>query len=84
VAVGHCILVRVYRMLTTKRPYGELVADYVDRIKADQLTRDFLKRLERLAVQGTVPNKRASPRSRPKRQFSREIHLEYNPAAHAR
>jgi hypothetical protein len=56
VAVGHCILVRVYRMLTTKRPYGELVADYVDRIKADQLTRDFLKRLEQLAVQVTVPN----------------------------
>ena len=56
VAVGHCILVPVYRMLTTKRPYGELVADHVDRIKADQLTRDFLKRLEQLAVQVTVPN----------------------------
>jgi transposase len=56
VAVGHSILVRVYHMLKTKRPYGELGADYLDRIKADQLKRYFLKRLEQLGVQVTVQN----------------------------
>jgi transposase len=54
VAVGHSILVSVYHRLTTKRPYGELGADSLDRIKADQLKRDFLKRLEQLGVQVTV------------------------------
>lgn len=54
VAVGHSILVSVYHMLKTKRPYCELGPDYVDRIKADQLTRYFLKRLEQLGVQVTV------------------------------
>jgi transposase len=54
VAVGHSILVSVYHMLKTKRPYCELGADYLDRIKADQLKRYFLKRLEQLGVQVTV------------------------------
>jgi transposase len=53
VAVGHSILVSVYHMLKTKRPYCELGADYLDRIKADQLKRYFLKRLEQLGVQVT-------------------------------
>jgi hypothetical protein len=39
---------------TAKRPYYELGADYLDRIKADQLKRYFLKRLEQLGVQVTV------------------------------
>jgi transposase len=56
VAVGHSILVSVYHMLKTKRPYCELGADYLDRIKADQLKRDFLKRLEQLGVQVSVQN----------------------------
>jgi transposase len=56
VAVGHSILVSVYHMLKTKRPYDELGADYLDRIKADQLKRYFLKRVEQLGVQVTVQN----------------------------
>jgi transposase len=56
VAVGHSILVSVYHMLKTQRPYCELGADYLDRIKADQLKRYFLKRLEQLGVQVTVQN----------------------------
>jgi transposase len=56
VAVGHSILVSVYHMLKTKRPYCELGADYLDRIKADQLKRYFLKRLEQLGVQVSVQN----------------------------
>jgi transposase len=56
VAVGHSILVSVYHRLKTKRPYCELGADYLDRIKADQLKRYFLKRLEQLGVQVTVQN----------------------------
>jgi transposase len=56
VAVGHSILVSVYHMLEAKRPYRELGADYLDRIKADQLKRYFLKRLEQLGVQVTVQN----------------------------
>ena len=54
VAVGHRILVSVYHMLKANRPYDELGADYVDRIKADQLKRYCLKRLEQLGVQITV------------------------------
>jgi transposase len=54
VAVGHSILVSVYHMLKTQSPSCELGADYLDRIKADQLKRYFLKRLERLEVQVTV------------------------------
>jgi transposase len=55
-AVGHSILGSVYHMLKTNRPYDELGADYVDRIKADQLKRYFLKRLAQLGVQVTVQN----------------------------
>jgi transposase len=54
VAVGPSILVSVYHMLKPKRPSCELGADYLDRIKADQLKRYFLKRLEQLGVQVTV------------------------------
>jgi transposase len=56
VAVGHRILVRVSHRLKAKRPYGELGADHLDRLKADQLKRYFLKRLEQLGVQVTVQN----------------------------
>jgi hypothetical protein len=56
VAVGHSILVTVYHTLKAKSPYCELGADYLDRIKADQLKRYFLKRLEQLGVQVTLQN----------------------------
>jgi transposase len=56
VAVGHSILVSVYHRLKTKRPYDELGADYLDRIKAAQLKCYFLKRLEQLGGQVTVQN----------------------------
>ena len=56
VAVTHPILVSVYHKLKAKQPYRELGADYLDRIKTDQLKRDLLKRLEQLAVPVTVQN----------------------------
>ena len=56
VAVGQSLLVSVYHRLKTKRPYGERGADYLDRLKADQLKHYFLKRLEQLGVQVTVQN----------------------------
>jgi hypothetical protein len=48
-------------MLKAKRPYCELGAAYLDRIKADQLKRYFLKRLEPLGVQVTVQNQENVP-----------------------
>ena len=57
VAVGQTILVIVYHVLKTKRPYRELGADYLDRTKAAQLQRYFVQRLERLGLQVTVQSR---------------------------
>ena len=56
VAVAHSILILLYHVLKTKRPYRELGADYLDRINAVQLKRYFVKRLENLGLAVTVQN----------------------------
>ncbi|MBI3302753.1 MAG: IS110 family transposase [Deltaproteobacteria bacterium] len=53
VALAYTILVIADQVLTTKWPYRELGADYLDRINADHLKRDLLNRLERLGLQST-------------------------------
>lgn len=47
-AVGHTILVIVYHLLRDRKKYQDLGADYFDRLDTDRLTRQLVRRLERL------------------------------------
>lgn len=47
-ALGHTILVIVYHMLQDQVTYTELGADYFDRLDTDRMTRQLVRRLERL------------------------------------
>ena len=60
-AVAHSILIILYQVLKTKQPYRELGADYLDRIKAAQLKRYLLQRLENLGLQVTVQDREKAP-----------------------
>jgi len=51
VAVAHSLLVVIYHVLKTRRPYADLGADYFDRLDAKRLTRYHVKRLEALGYQ---------------------------------
>lgn len=53
-AVAHSMLVIVYTMLKTDRPYHELGGTYLEQINKDQLQRYFVKRLQRLGLTVTV------------------------------
>jgi len=48
VAVGHTLLVIIYRMLKRGSTYAELGADFLDRLEPERLTRQLIKRLEAL------------------------------------
>lgn len=48
VAVAHSILVTIYHMLKTHRPYQDLGADYFNRLDPERLARSLVKRLEAL------------------------------------
>ena len=48
VAVGHTLLVIIYHVLKKGTTYRELGADYLDRLGSERLTRQLVKRLERL------------------------------------
>ena len=48
IAIAPNILLIVYYLLKTDRPYADLGADYFDRLNAQCLQRYFVKRLERL------------------------------------
>jgi transposase len=47
-AVGHTILVIVYHLLRDRKEYQDLGADYLDRLDTNRLTRQLVRRLERL------------------------------------
>jgi len=47
-AVGHTILVIVYHLLRDQKKYQDLGADYLDRLDTNRLTRQLVRRLERL------------------------------------
>lgn len=47
-AVGHTILVIVYHLLQDRKKYQDLGADYLDRLDTNRLTRQLVRRLERL------------------------------------
>ena len=53
-AVAHSMLVIVYTMLKTDRPYQGLGGTYLEQINKDQLQRYYVKRLQRLGLTVTV------------------------------
>jgi len=54
VTVAHKILVAVYHMLSKKVPYKDLGEVYLDKLNQHQLTRNLVRRLERLGYCVTV------------------------------
>jgi transposase len=54
VAVAHTLLGMVYQVLKKGEPYRELGADYFDQLGTEQLTRQLVKRLERLGHKVTL------------------------------
>jgi transposase len=48
VAVGHSILCAAYHILSRARPYQDLGGDYFDRLDPQRLTRQLVRRLEKL------------------------------------
>ncbi|HEY2428420.1 MAG TPA: IS110 family transposase [Acidimicrobiales bacterium] len=57
VALGHTLLVIVYHVLKDRATYEELGADYLDRLEPERLTRQLVRRLERLGHQVTLQPK---------------------------
>lgn len=54
VAVAHSILVIVYHLLKTGKPYQELGRDYFEKLDPQRLTNDLVKRLQRLGHKVTL------------------------------
>ena len=51
VAVAHALLVTGYMLLWTGKAFKDLGADYFDRLDRDRLTKNLVKRLEKLGHQ---------------------------------
>ena len=54
VALGHTLLVIVYHVLKDQATYQELGADYLDRLEPERLTRQLVRRLEKLGHKVTL------------------------------
>jgi len=54
VAVGHSILVIVYKVLSTRLPYHELGGDYFEKLNPEATQRRLVRRLESLGLKVTV------------------------------
>jgi transposase len=54
VGLGHTLLVIVYQILKHQTTYAELGADYLDRLEPDRLTRQLVRRLEKLGHKVTL------------------------------
>jgi transposase len=54
IAVAHSLLVVIYHVLRTGRPYTELGADYFDRLDATRIERHHVRRLEQLGYTVTL------------------------------
>jgi hypothetical protein len=48
VAVSHSVLVIIYHLLRTKKPYTDLGADYFDQLDKQRIERHHIHRLEQL------------------------------------
>jgi hypothetical protein len=59
VAVAHKLLVIIYHVLSTKKPYEELGADYFDQLDKTRLERRSVQRLEQLGYTVTLLPKAA-------------------------
>ena len=59
-AVAHALLVLIYHVLKTRRPYQDLGADYFDRLDAARLERHHVRRLEQLGFAVTLTPKQAA------------------------
>lgn len=57
VAVSHSVLVIIYHVLLTKKPYADLGADYFDQLDATRLQRHHVRRLENLGYTVTLTPK---------------------------
>jgi transposase len=57
VALGHTLLVIAYHVLKDQASYKELGADYLDRLEPDRLTRQLVRRLEKLGHKVTLEPK---------------------------
>lgn len=60
VAVGHSILVIVYHLLRTRRPYADLGVDYFDSQDTERIARHHVQRLGQLGYEVTVTPKEAA------------------------
>jgi transposase len=60
VAVSHSMLVIIYHVLTRRTGYKDLGADYLDRLAPERLTKQLVKRLERLGHKVTLQPQQAA------------------------
>jgi len=54
IAVAHTLLTMIYQVLKKGEPYQELGADYFDRLDPEGLTKQLVKRLEKLGHKVTL------------------------------
>jgi transposase len=54
VALGHTLLVVIFQLLKKRTTYRDLGADYFDRLNADRLVRNLVRRLEKLGHKVTL------------------------------
>ncbi len=59
-AIGHKILIAAYHMLATRTPYKDLGATYLDGLEKRRVTRNLVRRLERLGYEVTLGPKAAA------------------------
>ncbi len=60
VALEHKLLVIIYHVLLTKKPYSDLGADYFDQLEKTRLERHHIRRLEQLGYTVTITPKEAA------------------------
>ncbi len=60
IAVGHTLLVIICHLLKKKVPYTELGGDYLERQEPERLTRQLVKRLEKLGHKVTLEPREAA------------------------
>jgi transposase len=60
IALGHTLLVIIYHVLRKKVGYRELGGDYLERLEPERLTRQLVKRLEKLGHKVTLQPQEAA------------------------
>lgn len=59
-ALSHKVLVIIYHILRTKKPYADLGADYFDQRDRERIERHHIHRLEQLGYTVTLMPKKAA------------------------